>query len=269
MKVFISVDMEGVTGVTCWDDVDPSKPAYGRFRVQMTAEVNAAVEGALAAGASAVLVNDSHATMRNVLIEELHPKAELVSGYPKPLGMMCGVDSGADLAFLVGYHASIGTPQAILDHTWSSSRVYRLTVNGMELGETGLNAALAGHFGVPVALVTGDRAVAQEAEALLGPNLRTVAVKEGYSREAARSLPTEEACAQIRAAAEAAVAGPHPDPFVVDGPVAVAIDFVTSLQAEGAAAMPGALRTGGRRVEWTGRDITEAFRGMLAMLALT
>lgn len=269
MKVFISVDMEGITGVTCWDDVDLGKPSYQRFRKVMTAEVNAAVEGAVEAGATGALVNDSHGDMRNILIEDLHPKAELISGYPKPLGMMCGVDSGVDLAFLIGYHARAGTANAILDHTWSSSRVHALALNGQVVGETGLNAALAGQFGVPVGLLSGDWATTEEAKTLLGDHLRTVAVKKPVSREAAQSLPLEETQARIRAAAKAAVAGPNPDPLILSSPVTIAIEFMTSLQADGAATVPGARRVSGRRVEWTGDDIMIAFRAMTAMLALS
>jgi D-amino peptidase len=268
MRVFISVDMEGITGVTCWDDVDSGKPSYERFRKVMTAEVNAAAEGAVEAGAARVLVNDSHGDMRNVLIESLHPKAELISGDPKPLGMMCGVDSGVDLAFLIGYHARAGTPNAILDHTWSSSRVYSLALNGQVVGETGLNAALAGHFGVPVGLLSGDQAVTAEARSLLGDHLRVVTVKKSFSRQAAQSLPLEETEAHIRAAAKAAVAGPNPEPFVLSSPVTIAIEFVTSLNADGAASLPGARRVSGRRVEYTADDIVMAFRAMTAMLAL-
>jgi D-amino peptidase len=268
MKVFISADMEGITGVTCWEDVDQSTPSYERFRKVMTAEVNAAIEGALMGEAKSILVNDSHGGMRNILLEELHPRAELISGSPKPMGMMCGVDSGVDLAFLVGYHAKAGTPHAMLDHTWSGSRVYAIYFNGQEMGEIGLSAALAGHFGVPVGLVAGDKAATEEAKALLGPNLRTVAVKESFTRQAARNLAPETAHAIIRGAAKAAMGGPHPEPFVIEPPVTVAVEFINSLQAAAAATVPGAQQVGGRRVEFTGADIVEAWRGMAAMLAI-
>ena len=268
MRVFISVDMEGITGVTCWDDVDSGEASYERFRKVMTDEVNAAVEGAVEAGATGVVVNDSHGGMRNVLIEHLHPQAELISGYPKPLGMMSGVDADVDLAFLIGYHARAGTANAILDHTWSSSRVYALHLNGQTVGETGLSVALAGHLGVPVGLLTGDEATTAEARALLGDSLQTVAVKKSVSRQAAQSLPLEEAQARIRAAARAAVAGPNPDPWVVSSPVTVAIEFMESLHADGAAIMPGVRRVSGRRVEWTGEDMVTAFRAMTAMIDL-
>lgn len=267
MKIFISVDMEGITGVTCWDDVDHTKPSYQRFRRVMTAEVNAAVEGALAAGASAVLVNDSHGGMRNVLIEELHPKADLISGSPKPLGMMCGVDSDVDLAFLIGYHAKAGTSQAILDHTWSSSKLYTLYLNGQEVGETGLNAAIAGHFGVPIALLTGDQAVTAEAKALLGDNLQTVAVKHALSRYSARSRSLEDVYGHIRSAAEVAMSEPHPKPLVLEDPITVGIEFVTSVQADLVCSIfPETRRVSGRRVERTAEDMVGAFNLMVSML---
>ncbi|MBN1313831.1 MAG: M55 family metallopeptidase [Anaerolineales bacterium] len=268
MRVFISVDMEGITGVTCWDDTDKEKPSYERFRKMMTAEVNAAIEGALLGKAKTILVNDSHGGMRNILIEELNPKAQLISGTPKPLGMMCGVDSGVDVAFLVGCHAREGTPKAILNHTWSSSRVHRCYFNGMELGEIGFNAALAGHFGVPVALVVGDQAATEEARALLGNHLQTIAVKQAFSREAARNLSPEYAHGRIRMAAQEAIFGPKPDPLVVEPPVTVGVEFKTTIQAEKAALMPGSTQVSGNKVEWTGENVVDAFNAMRAMIAM-
>lgn len=269
MRVFISVDMEGITGVTCWDDVEKTHPSYERFRKIMTAEVNAAIEGALMGKATTILVNDSHGGMRNILIEELNPKAHLISGSPKPLGMMCGVDSGFDVAFLVGCHAREGTPKAILNHTWSSSRVHRCTFNGVELGEVGINSALAGYYGVPVGFVAGDQAATDEAHALLGNHLQTVAVKQAFTREAARNLSLEYAHGRIRMAAQEAVKGPNPEPFVIQPPVTVGIEFKTTIQAESAALMPGSKLVTGNKVEWTGEDMVEAFKAMRGMIAMT
>src|SRR2546426_5094855 len=169
MRVYISVDMEGIAGVVDESQTDPAPPAfaaeYGRFRRLMTAEANAAVEGALAAGATRVLVNDSHWFMRNLLAEELHQAAELVSGDPKPRSMVQDIDRGFDAALFIGYHARAGTRNAILDHTYAD-RVHDVRLNGKPVGELGLNAALAGVHGVPVALVSGDSAVATEAKEL-------------------------------------------------------------------------------------------------------
>ena len=138
MRVYISVDMEGVAGVVHEDQTNPIDPRcageYGRFRRLMTAEANAAVEGALAAGATRVVVNDSHWEMRNLLAEELHPAAELVSGSTKPRSMLEGIDAGFDAACFIGYHAQAGTAHAILDHTYTD-RIFQVRLNGVAVGD--------------------------------------------------------------------------------------------------------------------------------------
>src|SRR5256884_715772 len=175
MRVYISVDMEGIAGVVHESQTDPTTPAfaaeYGRFRRLMTAEANAAVEGALAAGATRVLVNDSHWFMRNLLAEELPQAAELVSGDPKPRSMVQGIDGagggGFDAALFIGYHARAGTRHAILDHTYAD-RIHEVRLNGKAVGELGLNAGLAGGPAVPLALVSGDPPLPAEAKDPLG-----------------------------------------------------------------------------------------------------
>ena len=171
MRVYISVDMEGISGVVHEDQTDPIEARhageYNRFRRLMTDEANAAITGALDAGATSVLVNDSHWLMRNLLAEELHPAAQLLSGGPKLLSMVEGIDTGFDAAMFIGYHARAGTARAIIDHTYTS-RVYEVRINGQPVGELALNAAIAGLHGVPVALVSGDQAIASEARSLLG-----------------------------------------------------------------------------------------------------
>src|SRR5438874_3518790 len=194
--------MEGVAGVVHESQTDPTTPAfaaeYGRFRRLMTAEANAAVEGAVAAGATRVVVNDSHWFMRNLLAEELHPSAELLSGDPKPRSMVQGIDQGGfDAALFIGYHARAGTRNAILDHTYAD-RIHEVRLNGKPVGELGLNAGLAGVHGVPVALVSGDSALAAEAKDLLGAGVATVIVKQAVSRHAAKSVAPAVACRMIR-----------------------------------------------------------------------
>src|SRR5437763_13065390 len=193
--------MEGIAGVVHESQTDPTDPAhaaeYGRFRRLMTAEANAASEGALAAGASKIVVNDSNWFMRNLLAEELHQAAELLSGDPKPRSMVEGIEGGFDAALFIGYHARAGTHHAILDHTYAD-RIYEVRLNGKPVGELGLNAALAGVHGVPVALVSGDAALAAEANDLLGGGVSTVIVKEAVSRHAARSVAPALPCRMIR-----------------------------------------------------------------------
>src|SRR5260370_23547090 len=192
MRVYISVDMEGIAGVVHESQTDPTTPAsaaeYARCRRLMTAEANAAVEGALAAGATRVLVNDSHWFMRNLLAEELHQTAELVSGDPKPRSMMQGIDQqgGFDAALFIGYHARAGTRNAILDHTYPD-RIHDVRLNQKPGGELGLNAALAGVHGVPVALVSGDSAVTAEAKDPLGGGVAPVVVEAAVRRHAPAS----------------------------------------------------------------------------------
>ena len=271
MRVYISIDMEGVAGVVHESQTDPLTPAfaaeYARFRRLMTAEANAAVEGALAAGATKILVNDSHWFMRNVLAEELHQAAELVSGDPKPRSMVQGIEGGFDAALFIGYHARAGTPNAILDHTYAD-RIHDVRLNGKAVGELGLNAAFAGTHGVPVALVSGDAALAAEAKDLLGQGVVTVVVKHAVSRHAAQSVAPVVACRMIREEVAGALKRSHA-PFVPGTPIALEVDFALTIHADMAELCPGATRTAGRTVSFTHRDYREVFRAWRALLNLS
>jgi D-amino peptidase len=270
MRVYISVDMEGIAGVVHEDQTDPIETRhageYNRFRRLMTNEANAAIAGALEAGATGVLVNDSHWLMRNLLAEELNPVAELLSGGPKRLSMVEGIDGGFEAAMFVGYHARAGTRNATIDHTYTS-RVYEARVNGQPVGELALNAAMAGLHGVPVALVSGDQALAAEAKALLGSAVETVVVKEAVGRFAARSLAPAVACQRIRAGAAAALKRKRA-PFTFTAPIRLEVDFVVSQMADMAELVPGSGRTGGRTVSYTGDDYREVFQAWRAMYNL-
>ena len=270
MRVYISVDMEGIAGVVHEDQTDPidSRHAgeYNRFRRLMTNEANAAIRGARDAGATGVVVNDSHWLMRNLLAEELDPFAELMSGGPKRLSMVEGIESGFDAAMFIGYHARAGTQNATIDHTYTS-RVYETRIGGAPVGELALNAALAGVYGVPVALVSGDQSLAAEAQALLGDTVETVIVKQAVGRFAARSLAPSVACERIRAGAAAALSRPHPL-FTFSPPVRLEVDFTESQMADMAELAPGSQRTGARTVEYTGDDYRQVFRAWRAMYNL-
>jgi len=265
MNVLISVDMEGIAGVVAENHTSSTHKEYERFRKLMTADANAAIEGALAGGASQIVVNDSHGGMTNILIEELNPAAELISGSPKPFSMMEGIGPEVDAVFFVGYHGASGAGAAILEHTWSY-RVVETRLNGQAVGETGLNAALAGAYGVPVVLVTGDTAVAEESRALLG-EIETVAVKEGVTRTAARCLHPEVAHKRIREAAEWALKR-QVSPFVVPPPITARIVFQRATHADMAELVPGSQRVNGRTVEWTGDDMPTVYRVFRAMVSL-
>lgn len=266
MKVYISCDMEGISGVVAGKQTDNREEEYKRAQKLMTGEVNAAIEGALAGGASEVLVNDSHGSMRNILIEELNPAAQLISGSPKPLSMMQGIDESFDAAFFIGYHAQAGTAYSTLDHTYSGI-VYQVSLNGRPVGETGLNAALAGHFGVPVVLVTGDKLLVKEATALLG-TVEGVAVKESCSRYAARCLVPDAVRDRIRQAAQSALAKTGRKPFIVEPPITLAVDFTSSAHLDMAELIPGSRRSGGRHIEYTHDDLLTVYKVWRAMLTL-
>ena len=270
MRVYISIDMEGVAGVVHEDQTDPIDPRhageYNRFRRLMTAEANAAVEGALAAGAESVLVNDSHWLMMNLLAEELHPSAELLSGGTKARSMVEGIELGCDAAVFVGYHARAGVGQAVIDHTYTSN-VHEARLNGRPVGELAINAALAGTFDVPVVLVSGDQALAAEARELLGPTVETVIVKHAVGRFAARSVAPAVAGRLIREGTTAALRRSHA-PFRLAAPIRLEVDFALTQMADMAELVPGSVRTAGRTLEFVHQDYREVFRAWRALYNL-
>lgn len=253
MRVFVAADMEGLTGLMQWDE--------SRLELQrrlMTEEVNAAARGAFRAGADQVLAGESHGNMRNLLPDLLDARVGFLSGQPKPMNHMAGVDAGFDLALFVGYHARAGTLHGIMAHTFADS-VFSLSFNGIEVGEIGADAALCGHHGVPVGLVAGDRAACEEARALLGA-VDTVEVKAGVSRSAGRSLPLDEARARIeRAAADAVGRAGDFAPFTFDGPVTVRVTFINPGYADSAEYLDFVSRIDGRTISFDADDYPRAF----------
>jgi D-amino peptidase len=267
MKVFISADMEGTAGVTDWDQVMPDRPDYARFRRLMTEEVNAAILGAIEAGAKEIVVNDSHNTMRNLLIEELHPQAQLVSGSPKPYSMMQGIDDSFDAVFFTGYHAAAGTQDAVLDHTYSGV-VRQVKLGPHIVGEAGLNAALAGHFKVPVALVTGDSTAVTQARKLL-THVEAVAVKDAIGRLAARSFQPVEARRRIKEGATRALRrAKDVKPLTLPKPVGLDVEWAETAMADRCMLIPGLSRVGPRGVSYKARDSEQAFTTFIACLVL-
>jgi D-amino peptidase len=270
MRVYISVDMEGVAGVVHEDQTNPIDPRhageYNRFRRLMTSEANAAVEGAVLGGAKTIVVNDSHWQMRNLLPDELHPAAELLSGGPKLRSMVEGVEAGFDAALFVGYHARGGTKHAIIDHTYTSN-VHEVRLNGQPAGELAINAALAGTYGVPVAMVSGDQALAAEAKELLGATVEAVIVKHAVGRFAARSVHPGESCRRIREGATAALRRSH-RPYVLSAPITLDVEFALTQMADMAELTPGSVRTGGRTLQYRHDDYREVFRAWRAFYNL-
>ncbi len=270
MKILIATDMEGITGVTTWDQVTPGHAEYARFRKLMTQDVNAAIRGAFDAGADEVVVADGHWNASNILIEELDPRARLNTGSPSPFSMMEGINESVDGVFFVGYHARNGSPNAVLDHTWSSRTVANIWLNDILTGEYGLNAAVAGHFGVPVIMVSGDQTACAQVTELLG-DVETAIVKQASGRFAAECLAPqvtqEMICLSAERAVERRAQGDIPDPFVLDTPITVTVEFFTSDMADRATRIPFTKRDG-TRVSLTAQEMASAYNGFRAMVML-
>jgi D-amino peptidase len=233
----------------------------------MTAEVNAAIEGAFEAGASEVVVNDSHDDMRNISIESLDPRAVMISGGGKRMSMMEGLDNSFDAMFLIGYHARMGTDNAVLNHTWTGF-VQELSINHQQFGETELNAGLAGYYKVPVALLTGDSEVIEQAGWVVS-NGEKVIVKYGVGRYAGKCIHPDVAREKIRTAAASAVLKiDQLHPFVVEPPVEVKLTFDRTAQADLASIMPGVVKTGPMSVVYSAGDYHTAYRAFMAMVRL-
>ncbi|MFO7732384.1 MAG: M55 family metallopeptidase [Candidatus Aminicenantes bacterium] len=269
LKVYISVDMEGITGVVHGEQVSSGTSEYAAARKWMAEDVNAAIEGALAAGAREIIVNDSHGSMRNIDPADLHPRAVLISGSPKPLVMMEGIDASFNACLFIGYHARAGTADATLDHTISGAVVRAIRVNGIEMPELGLNAAIAGMFGVPVVLVSGDVAVCQQAKEILGSDVVTVPVKDSIGRQAARLVPMSEARKTIKdRTAKALRELIKHKPYRLTSPYKFELDYHTSAQADYGVMFPGIERPGARTVAFTSDDYLKGFRTLRALIAI-
>jgi D-amino peptidase len=250
------------------DQVSSASSEYGAARRWMADDTNAVIAGLLEAGAGEIVVNDSHGSMRNIVADALNPKASLVTGSPKPLSMMQGIDGSFDAVVLLGYHSRAGTSPAILDHTISSGSIRGIRVNGQELPELGLNAAIAGYYKVPVILLTGDTETCSQARAVLGDTLVTAAVKEATGRTAARMFPAEEARKRLKEAAKEALTKRAAQPFRIASPYAVEVEFHNSGQAELPSMLPGVKRPTPRSVSFSGTDYIETFKLLRAIIAL-
>ncbi len=269
MKILISADMEGISGVVAGDQVDSrSGKDYDWARKVMTKEVNYAIEGALAGGATQVVVNDSHGGMRNIVPDLLHPEAKLITGGLKELSMIQGISDDVDGVFLVGYHGRRNTRASIMDHTYSGSVLRRLKINDVELGETGMNALIAGEFDAPVLLVTGDDSVCREAEELFA-KVYTVEVKKGLSRYSAECIHPQKAGELIKNKAEKAVRDISSfKPYRLESPYRLEVEVITSAMADGCQLIPEVSRLGPTTLVFNHPDLITAFKAFRAMLTL-
>ncbi len=264
LKVFISIDMEGITGVTHWNDVSREGKDYGMFRKIMTAEANAAVEGALAAGATEVVVRDSHGSARNLLPSELNRNAKLLRNWSGgPYSMMEGIDESFDAVLFIGYHAKAGTPDALLEHTMTG-RITDVSINGVSLPEAGVNALMAGAHDVPVVFAAGDEALCKQVTNLFG-TVETVAVKQGIGG-AALNLHPEVSQEKIRAGVEKALRNlSQYKPYKLTPPYTMVLKLKDEVAVYTAALYPGVKRTGDWELTYTSNDLMDVmntFRGM-------
>jgi D-amino peptidase len=271
MKLLIAADMEGISGVVNWDQVKPGTSEWQRFRRIMTEDVNAAISGAMEAGVDEVMVSDGHWNSDNIMIDLLDTRATLNYGGPKPLSMIDGIDQEVDAVFFIGFHARVGTQVAVLDHTWSNIVVGNVWLNEHLVGETGLNAALAGHFNVPVLMISGDQAVNKEARDLI-PGIQTVVVKQAIGRYAANCLHPYEAQKLIRDGARLAIEafqnGSGPAAFKVKPPVQGKIELKSTELADQAQIVPGVQRISAKEIVFVSEDMPTAFRTFKTVVGL-
>lgn len=267
-SVWISIDMEGLGGVAAYSHVMMQGVEYERARKWMADEANACIDGASSAGARRILVNDSHGAMHNIFADDLDPRAELVVGTAKPWSMGQGIDGGYDTCFFVGYHGRAGHPKAVLDHTYASRAIFECRLNGKPVGETTLNAYLAGHFGSTVSLVAGDDATCREGRSLVA-DVVTVKTKDATGRFSAKMIHPSRVQEALREGAARAVGIAQTlKPLVAKGSNEIELVFLTSAMADMAELIPATRRSGARAVAYASRDYLELYKAMLAMVRI-
>lgn len=258
LKVYISVDMEGVVGTVTGDQLGPAGFEYARFREFMTREALAAVTAAKEAGATEILVADSHGNGENLLIELFPPDVRIIRSWPRRLQMMAGIDETFDAAMFIGYHASTNNVRGVRAHTFSSARLTRVALNGKEVTEGAWNAAIAGHFKVPVVMISGDDAAIEEVRALVG-SIEGAETKKALGFHSANTLTPQASYDLIGKKAKAAL-GRLRDfkPYVVSAPVAVDVSFKHYMFAEVLAFLRVIERVDAHSIRFRARDMVEA-----------
>jgi D-amino peptidase len=267
-KVFISVDMEGITGVVQPAQLGPGGFEYSSAREWMTGEVNAAIGGIREAAPAEIVVCDSHGNGQNVLIDKLPDDVRLVRGFPRPLEMMQGIDDSFAAAVFIGYHASEWTADAVRGHTISSARLLGIKLNGMEVSEGIYNAALAGQFGVPIAFVSGDRLAVTQLQKVI-PAAEGTVVKEPYGYHSAMSVTPARGQAMIREGVKRAMGKLGSlQPYRVTTPIALEVGFKLTIDAERAAFIPGLSRADAHNVKGSFRDMIEITKLLQVLTSL-
>jgi len=267
LKIYISADMEGVVGVVTGDQLGPSGFEYAKAREFMTAEVNAAIQGALDAGATEIVISDSHGNGENLLIERLPKDVFLIRSWPRPLMMMEGIDETFDAAIFIGYHASTTNPHGVRAHTISSGRLADIRLNGVSMPEAGINAAIAGHFGVPVVMISGDDVIVEEARSLLG-DIESAVVKEAISFHSAKTLMPEVAYELIRQKVKSAVERLEDfEPWELETPITLDVRFKNYRPSQVLAYLSIVERTDSHSIRFIGKDMVEISKFLEFMLS--
>ena len=257
-KIYISADLEGVVGAVTGEQLGPGGFEYNRFREFMTGEVNAAIKAARAAGATEILVADSHGNGQNLLIEKLPKDVKLIRSWPRPLGMMEGIDSSFDGVIFTGYHSSTDNMEGVRAHTFSSARLTSVKVNGKVMSEGSWNAAVAGEFGVPVIMIAGDDAAVNEVKALIG-NAEGAIVKESISFHSAKSLHPDAAYDLIAEKTSYAVKNIKKyTPYKIKGPLTVSVSFKHYQPSQILSYLKMFKRTDSHTIEFKAKNMIEA-----------
>jgi len=257
LKIYISADMEGIAGVVTGEQLGPQGFEYARFREFMTQEVNAAIEGALSGGATQIVVSDSHGNGQNLLIEKLPSNVWIVRSWPRPLGMMQGIDETFAGAIFIGYHTGTTNLQGVRAHTLSSARLTDVRLKGVSVSEAGINAAIAGHFNVPVIMVSGDDAVVKETTALLG-NIEGAIVKYASGFHSARTMTPQAASVVVREKAQRAVQRLREfKPYKLNAPIELNVTFKNYRPSEVLSYLSIVERTDAHTIKFVGKDIIE------------
>lgn len=267
MKIFISADIEGISGVVSKEHTSSAGYDYQRARMLMTEEVNAAVEGAVEAGAEEIVVNDSHGAMTNIIIEALDPRASLITGTPKKLGMMEGIDSTYDAVIMIGYHPKMNSA-GVLSHSYHGGVISNIDINEKSAGEFYINASAAGFFDVPVVMVSGDNVLSEEV-ADVNNKIETVVVKMSHGRYAAKCIAPKRVHAMIKEKVKEVLGKVELIPATkVEGPIELKLVFLNSGLAEAASLMPYTQLIEPNVILYKASNIVEAYRAIMAMIKI-
>lgn len=268
MKIFISVDMEGIWGVVSPAHINSGTKEYERMRRLMTKEANIVIEEAFNNGATEVIVNDSHDNMDNLLIEDLDPRAQLISGSPKPLSMMQGIDNTFDGIIYIGYHSRCGTPNGVFNHTYMGSTISSIAINRKEMGECGINAGVGGYFGVPILAIAGDDLLAEQALEEIGA-VETIAVKKALGRYTAHNLSYNDLKKTYSEKLKKAFSNIKDYPIIkYKDNIIMDIEFFTEVKAENVMLLPEAKRINERTIRIESDDYLELFMKFRACMTL-